>query len=42
MMYLNDKELYKITSEQTANPHIRITVMDKDTMEIINQADFSL
>ena len=41
-MYLDGKEFYSITSEQTANPHIRITVMDKDTKEIIGQADFSL
>ena len=41
-MYLNGKELYSITSEQTANPHIRITVMDKDTKEVIGQSGFSL
>ena len=41
-MYLDDKEFYSITSEQTVNPNVRITVMNRDTKEIVGQADFSL
>ena len=40
-VYLDNEEIYIVTSEQNGDIDIRITVIDRDTTEIVDQCSFS-
>ncbi len=42
MVYRNEKELYTVSAEQSASADIRIVVCDKDTMQVVDRAEFSI